>query len=418
MKSTRLKRILVLSDYYYPYYKGGYGLRCKAVTDELRERGYEMYVLTSRWRASEMRQPEDYVYRLLHIQRPEGQHALYRRFRHVEWALMSRIDRRIARRVIRELDPDIVYVWNMANLSLAPLAPALALEKPLVFDLGEYWLLRRYKEICLEPNGLKRNYRLFINGLTVFDPMTFSHLLTNSEVLKQGYVEAGFPPVHITVIPRGLQAKFILDAPPPPLSDSTVRLLYAGRLTEAKGVHLAIQAVAMLHQELSEALGRSVSLDIIGEGEDEAYAQELRELVASLGAQDIVYFVGRIDQEALIDRYKSYHAVLFPAIWVEPFGGVVAEAMAQGTCAIASDRGGPAELITHGHDGLLVEPEDPRAIAEAVVDLVQHPGLLQHIRQNAVATVREHYTIEHIVDRVEDYLNKAWLAHSRRSEDL
>ncbi|GAB4534096.1 MAG: hypothetical protein Kow0063_16840 [Anaerolineae bacterium] len=308
--------------------------------------------------------------------------------------------------------PDIIYVCNMGGLSLSPLAAAYDLGLPFVFDIGDYWLLKRYQELCLEPNHLKRDYRLFVHALKSFTQLQFAPILTNSSILKQRYVESGFSAEQITIIPRGLPDHHILDTPSLLESDTRVRLLCAGRLTQAKGIHLAIQAVALLNQELASELKRAVHLDIIGEG-DSSYLQYLRELVVSLRLQERVRFVGKLSQEELISRLRGYHAVLVPSVWVEPFGRIVIEAMAQGTCVIASERGGPAELIDHGRNGLLVPPEDPRAMARAVIDLIQDGDLRDRIRHAAIASARERYSMQKVGDQVEAFLKAVLVKHRR-----
>ncbi len=413
--SQNLKRILVLSNRYYPHYKGGYSLECKAITDELIKRGYNVQILTSNWQIPK-RRVDGNVYRLLHIRESVSQHPLYRRWQHLHWALISRIDYGIARRLIQSLSPDIVYVWNMGHLSLSPLVAAQDLDLPLVFALADYWLLQHYRVLCLEPNRCKRSYRLFVHGLKLFDPIRFPYFIANNPVLKHHYVKAGFPAEHISVIPAGLQTHFILDTPSPSADRPTIELLYAGRLSEEKGIPYAIQTVALLDQELTSELGKPAHLDIVGAG-GPSYERHLRELVASLNLEQKVRFIGKLPQEELINRYQHYDAVLMPYTWVEPFGGISIEAMAQGACVIASDHGGPAEIITHRHDGLLVPPKDPRAIAQAVIDLVQHQDLRDHIRHAAIATVRERYALDKVGDQVEAYLNAALADHQRRNRE-
>ncbi|MCP4536931.1 MAG: glycosyltransferase family 4 protein [Chloroflexi bacterium] len=411
---SNLKRILVLSNLYYPYVKGGYELQCKTITDELVNRGYDIQVLTSDWQASE-KKIDGNIHRLLRIREAASQHPLYRRWQHLQWALISRINHRIAYRLMQTLDPDIVFAWNMGRISLGPLAAAQELGLPLVFNLSDYWLLQRHQELCLEPNRHKKNYRLFIHGLASFDSSQFPYLLTLSEVLKQQYIKVGLPGEHISVIPWGLPSHLIQDMPHSATQRSTVELLYAGRLSKEKGVDLAIRTVAMLNQELASELDRPVHLDIVGAG-DASYERYLQELVVSLDLQQAVRFVGKLSQDELIARYKRYDAVLMPHIWVEPFGGVSIEAMAQGTCVIASDHGGPAEIITHGKDGLLVPPEDPSAMARAVIGLVQNQDLKDYIRHAAIATVRERYSLDKVGDQVEAYLNAALADHHQSQE--
>lgn len=414
-KKGRLTRILILSNHYPPHYKGGYGLRCQSVTEELARRGYEIQVLTSDWHtgARPTRRVETsggvLTHRLLHIRQPISPHPLRRRGQHLRWAVAARRDYRTAYNLMRSLAPDLVYVWSMSHLALSPLAAAQDLNLPLVFDLGDYWLLQRYQELQAEPDARRRRYRLWIHGLSSFDLSCFPHILVNSRTLKHQYTQAGFPAAQLTVIPRGLPAAWIRETPPPLPPRPHLQLLYVGRLTEAKGAHLAIEAVALLNGERAADLGRPAHLDLVGTGEAD-YQERLRRQVADRGLARVVRFLGRLPQQDLMARYGGYDALLLPSVWVEPFGGAALEAMAQGTCVIASDRGGPAELIRHGQTGLLVPPEDPAALAQAVLSLAHDPARRDRIRRAAIAAVRAAYTLEQVGDRVEAYLQSAWSA--------
>ncbi len=403
------QKILIISNRYPPYFQGGYDLRCKSVADGLKERGYDVQVLTSDWQAPK-RQTTGNVHRLLHIREPASHQALYQRWQHVQWALTGRVDYDVTRHLLQAWRPDIVYVWNMGHLSLAPLAAVQELGVPVVFDLGDYWLLQRHQELVQESDWRKRTYRLWVQGIKSFDTSRFTHILVNSTILKQQYIASGFSPEHIEVIPRGLPAHFILDTPCPISPRSTYQFLCAGRLSEAKGIHLAIQTIALLNHPMAGELGKPAQLDIVGDGTP-AYMQSLYGLASSLGLQQAIRFVGKVSQEELIDSYKHYDAVLIPSVWVEPFGGITIEAMAQGTCVIASERGGPAEHIVHGRNGILVPPEDPRAMALAVVNLMQDDDLRDRIRRAAIATVRERYALDKVCDQVEAYLEQALIEH-------
>ena len=95
-------------------------------------------------------------------------------------------------------------------------------------------------------------------------------------------------------------------------------------------------------------------------GED-AFADELGSLVEALGLAERVTFLGFVDDVASVLRGSDclVHASVIP----EPFGQVVVEGMAAGLPVIASDAGGPAEVITDGVDGLLCPPGDVEALA-------------------------------------------------------
>jgi len=146
----------------------------------------------------------------------------------------------------------------------------------------------------------------------------------------------------------------------------------------------------------------AIHLDIVGAGESD-YVRRLQQRVAALGLERQVGLRGPLSHQDLMASYRQYHALLFPSIWIEPFGLVVLEAMAQGLCVIASDRGGPAEIITHGQDGLLVPAQDPHALAQAIVSLTQSPERTRQMRQAAIETARR-YAFDKIADQVETCL--------------
>ena len=88
---------------------------------------------------------------------------------------------------------------------------------------------------------------------------------------------------------------------------------------------------------------------------EEEYEQQLIDLVGQLGISDRVDFCGFVHDvpKFLMDVDILVHASVIP----EPFGQVVVEGMAAGLAVVASDAGGPAEVITHEVDGLLYPPE-------------------------------------------------------------
>ena len=85
------------------------------------------------------------------------------------------------------------------------------------------------------------------------------------------------------------------------------------------------------------------------------------------------------------------------------------EAMARGLPVIATNTGGPAEIISDGKNGLLVPPDNPMAMAQAVNSLLSNKELALEIRRNALTTMREKYLLERIVEQVEEYLQTVGL---------
>lgn len=107
---------------------------------------------------------------------------------------------------------------------------------------------------------------------------------------------------------------------------------------------------------------RSTSYD------NRAYERELRHMVADLGLDDAVHFLGERDD---IFRVLAGTDVLLVPSTEEPFGRTVIEAMAMGVPVIATDAGGPAEIIREGVDGLVLPPDATGRWAEAASSLAQ-----------------------------------------------
>jgi glycosyltransferase involved in cell wall biosynthesis len=120
--------------------------------------------------------------------------------------------------------------------------------------------------------------------------------------------------------------------------------------------------MSLVVQALAEPAARHVRLVMAGEGEQR---ESLRAMSADLGLGDRVAFVGRLEEDALVDHLARCRGVVFVPR-EEDYGFVTVEAFASGKPVItARDSGGPAELVRNGENGLVVEPSPP-ALAEAL----------------------------------------------------
>ena len=182
-----------------------------------------------------------------------------------------------------------------------------------------------------------------------------------------------------------------------------VQLLYVGRLSLEKGVLTILKALATLVNEQNR---KDLCLNIFGKG-DEIYERELRDFLHSKNLTHLVTFHGKVTQDKLITYYDQSDIMLVPSLWQEPFGLVVAEAMARGLPVIASNVGGPAEMITHEGNGLLVEPGDEQAFATAITRLVDNPDERNTLSHAARITVLERFSIDENVRCVEQHLLRA-----------
>ncbi len=402
-------KILIVTSLYPPHFVGGYEIKCKLHADELSRRGHDVFVLAGNWKAND-NVAENGVYRVLHSRRSrhssnpqQGQvsSGLNDRIDQLKWAFSCRENYKITRDIIAELKPDLVYVWQLTEVSLSPVLAAQDRGIPIVYRLDDYWLSNLRKDLCLETNPLKRKFRAWVIGLTDFNSIDFRHIFVVSDSVKKTYMATGFLESSMTVLPEGVPAAMVLDvnAIPSPAVKDRVRLLYVGRLVPEKGVHVAVKSLAYLIDNLDVA---NVHLDIIGSGSS-VYTEQLKTLTFELGLENHVDFVGFLDHQLVLARFPVYDAVLIPSLWEEPLSGTIAEAMARGLPAIATDRGGTAEIIADGENGLLVPPEDHEKLAAAIKRLVSSPSMSRQIRLKGIDTVNRRFTHEKIIDQVEHY---------------
>ncbi len=158
---------------------------------------------------------------------------------------------------------------------------------------------------------------------------------------------------------------------------------FVGRLVSIKGADVALRAFALARRH-----GLPNRLRMVGEGDQRPM---LEEMARSEGIADAVEFLAFRKGDELADVYRQSYAVLFPSQWEEPFGMVLAEAMACGTPVIASDHGSPPEVV--GDAGILVPATDVSAWAEAMRSLAADPARRQRLGEVAADRAVSRYSL-------------------------
>ena len=127
---------------------------------------------------------------------------------------------------------------------------------------------------------------------------------------------------------------------------------------------------------------------------------------ALIDAGTRVRVLGPVAHADLPYAYAAADVVIAPSVVEEPFGLVPLEAMGLGRPVVATARGGAAEYLRDGVNALVVEPDDPAAVAAAVRRLADDPALRGRLRHGGIATAKEH-TAERFHARVEAALADA-----------
>jgi glycosyltransferase involved in cell wall biosynthesis len=178
-------------------------------------------------------------------------------------------------------------------------------------------------------------------------------------------------------------------------------LAVVGQITPWKGQDLAIRVAGELSG--SEPV---VRLLIVGSPkftsratrlDNPAYQAELQGLADALELGDRVRFMG--EREDIPEILAASDIVLVPS-WEEPFGRAIIEAMAMGVPVIATDTGGPSEIIDDGDDGLLLPPRRHEPWADAVRGLIAQPERLVEIGRRGREKAAARFGVERHVEAV------------------
>ncbi|HEX2391293.1 MAG TPA: glycosyltransferase family 4 protein, partial [Solirubrobacterales bacterium] len=166
------------------------------------------------------------------------------------------------------------------------------------------------------------------------------------------------------IIPNGVDLGAAPSGPKPPSDE--LRILFVGRPEERKGLPVLLTAFSALVEHVP------TRLTVIGaEREDVARYLADTELVDAIDAR------GRVSGDALWTALHQADVLCAPSLSGESFGMVLTEAFAAGTPVIASNIAGYNDVVSNGHDGMLVPPADPQRLAEELQRAHHEPERLR-----------------------------------------
>jgi glycosyltransferase involved in cell wall biosynthesis len=285
---------------------------------------------------------------------------------------------RLARR-FRRVRPDVVHTNSLKASLLGGLAARLA-RVPCVWHVRDH----------VDTDAMPRPAVTLVRALARRLP---SAVIANSEsTLATLHLPEHGGPLR-RVVPDPVPDDFFASRPDESRGETRDLVVgMVGRIAPWKGQGVFLDAFALAFP------GDGVHARIVGDalfGEDD-YRDDLRARAERLGIADQVEFRGfRTDVRAeLADLDVLVHA----SVTAEPFGQVVVEGMAAGLAVVASDAGGPAEIIDSGHDGVLVPPGDRDALATALRELATDPDLRAQLGRHA-RTSAERYRTDVVVPR-------------------
>lgn len=294
-------------------------------------------------------------------------------------------------RQLAELSFDVVYVHQLFDNEDFKVLHNI--NEPVIRFYHDSWLfcLRRHK--FNDVGFLASTFGMAINrsrNRLGFEINTLTKLTHAQDLNKQldGFIvgssfmanilaEAGFDKAKILKIPL-----YTPDIPAEntPLQREKKLLLFVGQLVRGKGLDILIKALKYLEPDFK--------LIIAGKGRQE---QEYKNLANKLGLQKQITFAGYLEDSEVNELYQRAMCVVIPSRYPETFGFIGLEAMRFGTPIVASNLGGMVEWLIDGITGIAVPPNDPKAIAEAILKIYHHPDIAASLEKNGIKTYQEKF---------------------------
>ncbi len=186
------------------------------------------------------------------------------------------------------------------------------------------------------------------------------------------------------VVHNGVREPASPAATPPPGRPRS--LVVVGRLSVIKGQDTAVRATALVRQA-----GHDVTLTLVGDCYPgyEAVEDGLRDLAVRERVDDVTVFTGFRDPAPIV---AAADVVLVPSR-VESFGLAAVESLLLGRPVVATRIGGLPEVVRDGETGLLVPADDPRALADAVIRLLEDPQLAAALGAAGRADARARFSM-------------------------
>jgi glycosyltransferase involved in cell wall biosynthesis len=383
-------RVLLVSRRYYPEVIGGGQISAHHIAIALRKAGVDVRVLTF---VTEGARKDEVIDTVPITRLPIRTLTFFPRLSNLEW--MYREMALKTELFLKEFRPDIMHALNGESVpSIARVSNKINI--PFVAHVNGPWLFcfpgdgtNSKGSSCWGCSGLKRlretlrvrnarsigaKAQTFLFWLYSIPHMEYlwrsaqkaSVLIPISNGVGDELTHLGFSQEKITVVHNPLEAL--------PVGKKNVRkelhiattervLLYAGRITESKGVQNVLQAM--------QTIPKTVSV-IIGKGE---YEQTLKNQAAALGLAERVRFVGYVDNKELGQYYAAADIVIMAGTFYESLGRMLMEASAAGVPVIGTRRGGIPDVIEHGKTGFLLESQDGNELRTRIVEILDNKKL-------------------------------------------
>lgn len=430
-------KILVVTNLFPPLHAGTFDFRCQAMTDNLKKRGHDILILTSKYGLNNEQRDHEIQRRFI----LQGAYDLPPVTRYGAVKQLEIANNQILRETLETYQPEIVYVWSMQGLSKSLIFTLRNSKVPTAYDVGDDWLSRgirtdpwlrwwnepeapigaklhralieltggREKINRLAPTQMSKGYdrvkELYgpVAALENVQPnsigaFNFPRLYFCSEALKAEAERAGFRVNHADIIYPGIPTdRFYAEVKP--ASAPVKKFLIVSSLHALSGVMTALDALRQARENKVQA-----TLSIYGNGESEQVAQVRSYVIQH--QLPVEFLAASSSQKELPQVYRQHDAFIYTTEWEEPFSLAPLEAMASGLPVIAARAGGVRELVRHGENALVYTPGDALELASRIQEIQMQPNLRVQMADNAQQDVMMRFNESYVLDQTENFLQQ------------
>jgi len=393
-------KIAFISPVYFPSQYGG-ALALKLLAEGLAERGHEVIVFA--FDGNKMTEKSVSGIKLVRYQRIE---------RLANIAPSPKLIPQVIS-VMRQWQNkvDLFHICNTTPLVGAGIYKIFGGRKPVVATLEAYGgFCPLSSALCPSDNcsfiqrlkclfeGRKAGQKILAIPYAAIYPVLISLMkradryIAVSQVVKRKYVARGYAENKIDIIPNFIEEQTRLSNSRVANKRAIFNILYVGQLRRIKGVDILVQAFSKLAKGNPD-----VQLTIVGGGPQ---SEALEVLVGRLKIDEQVFFTGEVPHESIGQYYQAADVFVHPAIWAEPFGLTILEAMQFHLPLIVSNAGAPPEIVEDA--GLVFEKGNVNDLAQKLELVYKDEKLRQKLSLNC-SKVLQNYDRDKIIDRTETF---------------
>ena len=209
----------------------------------------------------------------------------------------------------------------------------------------------------------------------------------------------GLPPEKMHLVPLGINMEG--HSPRAARGPGPFTVGYLARIAPEKGLHVLCEAYRDLRR--MPGLPGASRLRVAGylPPEHQSYLSEIRRKMHEWGHGAELEYVGEVDRAAKQAFLQGVDVFSVPTTYEEPKGMFLLEALANGLPVVQPRRGAFPEIVNNTGGGLLVEPDNPAALAAAILELWQDPARAASLGAAGARGVREHYDVGRMAEAAE-----------------